>query len=173
MCAGGPGPALLYFAAAADWHRGGAGRARGTIDLGGGSVLVRCEGRAARRRRSRAAARRRASSSSRRRPLRPSACAGPPPSEAPLSPACHRRRRRCGLSSSSSRAQPRPPPPPLVCHCPPGARPALPRLRLRLRRASRAARPRAPTGLPAHWQAVALSGTLLKRHRCGARRGNM
>ena len=46
MCAGGParGSALLYFTAAADWHRGGVGRARGTIDLGGGSVLVRCEG---------------------------------------------------------------------------------------------------------------------------------
>ena len=44
MCAGGPGPALLYFAAAADWHRGGAGRARGTIDLGGGRGLVRCKG---------------------------------------------------------------------------------------------------------------------------------
>ena len=43
MCAGGPGPALLYFAAVADWNSGGAGRARGTIDLGGGSVLVLCE----------------------------------------------------------------------------------------------------------------------------------
>ena len=39
---------------------------------------------------------------------------------------------------------------------------------------SRAARPLAPTGLPAHWpQAVALSGTLLKRHSYGAGRGNM